>query len=141
MSVKQISIFVENQTGHLSQVTSVLSDNQVNLRALSIADTSDFGILRIIVEDVEKAAGILQENGFTFTVTEVLAVAMKDQPGGLSEILKVLSEAELSLEYAYAFLLHKEGTACLILRVADNEAAEGALSAAGIKVATQEELF
>ena len=91
------------------------------------------------IANAVKAVG--QENGFTFTVTEVLAVAMKDQPGGLSEILKVLSEAELSLEYAYAFLLHKEGTACLILRVADNEAAEGALSAAGIKVATQEELF
>ena len=141
MSVRQISVFVENQTGHLSEVTSVLSENQVNLRALSIADTSDFGILRIIVENVEKAADILQKNGFTYTITDVLAVAMKDQPGGLSEILKVLSEAELSVEYAYAFLLHKAGTACLILRVADNEAAENALAAAGIRVADQEELF
>lgn len=141
MSVKQISIFVENQTGHLSEVTSILSENQVNLRALSIADTSDFGILRIIVEDVEKAAEILEKNGFTYTITDVLAVAMKDQPGGLSEILKVLSAAELSVEYAYAFLLHKEGTACLILRLADNEAAEKALADAGIRIATQEELF
>ena len=70
MSVKQISIFVENQTGHLSEVTSILSENQVNLRALSIADTSDFGILRIIVEDVEKAAEILEKNGFTYTITD-----------------------------------------------------------------------
>ena len=141
MSVRQISIFVENQTGLLSEVTSVLSENKVNLRALSIADTSDFGILRIIVEDVDAAAGILKEKGFTYTVTSVLAVAMRDEAGGLAEILKVLSDADIALEYAYAFLLQKAGEACLIIRVPDNEAAEAALSKAGIKVATQEELF
>lgn len=141
MSIKQISIFVENRTGHLSEVTSLLSENNVNLRALSIADTSDFGILRIIVEDVDRAAEILRENGFTYTVTEVLAVAMRDEAGGLAEILSVLSKANQSLEYAYAFLLHKVGTACLVIRVDDNQAAASALSAAGISVATQQELF
>lgn len=141
MSVRQISIFVENQTGLLSEVTSVLSENNVNLRALSIADTSEFGILRIIVEDVDAAAAILKEKGFTYTVTNVLAVAMRDEAGGLAEILKVLSDAKIALEYAYAFLLQKEGVACLIIRVPDNDAAEAALKEAGIKVATQEELF
>ena len=141
MSVKQISIFVENQTGLLSEVTSVLADNGINLRALSIADTSDFGILRVIVEDVEKAAQILHDHGNICTVTEVLAVKMRDEAGGLAEILKVLATAGIALEYAYAFLLQKAGEACLIVRVEDNAAAEAALEAAGIGIATQEELF
>ncbi len=141
MSVRQISVFVENQTGLLSEVTTLLADNDINLRALSIADTSEFGILRIIVEDVDKAASILKENGFTYTVTQVLAVSMKDKSGGLAEILKVLAGAKISLEYAYAFLLQKPGEACLIIRVPDNAAAEAALKAAGVGIATQEELF
>ena len=141
MSVRQISIFVENQTGLLSEVTDMLAANGVNLRALSIADTSEFGILRVIVEDVDKAAKILQDEGYTYTVTEVLAVAMRDEAGGLAEILKVLASAKVAVEYAYAFLGVKAGTACLLLRVDDNAAAEKALSAAGIKVAKQEELF
>ena len=141
MSVKQISIFVENQTGLLSEVTTLMAENGINLRALSIADTSDFGILRVIVEDVEKAAEILRENGNTYTVTEVLAVKMRDDAGGLAEILKVLADAEIGLEYAYAFLLQKEGQACLVVRVADNAEAEAALKAAGIGIASQDELF
>ena len=141
MSVKQISIFVENQTGLLSEVTTLMAENGINLRALSIADTSDFGILRVIVEDVEKAAEILRENGNTYTVTEVLAVKMRDEAGGLAELLKVLADAEIGLEYAYAFLLQKEGQACLVVRVADNAEAEAALKAAGIGIASQDELF
>ena len=141
MSVKQISIFVENQTGLLSEVTTLMADNGINLRALSIADTSDFGILRVIVEDVEKAAEILREQGHSYTVTEVLAVKMRDEAGGLAEILKVLAAADIALEYAYAFLLQKAGEACLVVRVADNAAAVAALEAAGIGIASQEELF
>ena len=141
MSIRQISIFVENQTGLLSEVTTLLAANGVNLRALSIADTSEFGILRIIVEDVDAAAALLREKGYTYTVTEVLAVSMRDEKGGLAEILKVLADAGIALEYAYAFLLRKEGEACLIIRVPENEAAEKALQAAGIGIATQKELF
>lgn len=141
MSIRQISIFVENQTGLLSEVTTLLAENDVNLRALSIADTSEFGILRIIVEDVDAAAALLREKGYTYTVTEVLAVSMRDEKGGLAEILKVLADAGIALEYAYAFLLQKVGEACLIIRVPDNEAAEKALKAAGIGIATQKELF
>lgn len=141
MSVKQISVFVENQAGLLSEVTTLLADNGINLRALSIADTTDFGILRIIVEDVDKAAKILQENGSTYTVTSVLAVKMDDKTGGLAQILKVLADAGIFLEYAYAFLLQKVGEACLVIRVPDNNAAEKALAAAGIGLAQQEDLF
>lgn len=141
MSVKQISVFVENQAGLLSEVTTLLADNGINLRALSIADTTDFGILRIIVEDVDKAAKILQENGNTYTVTSVLAVKMDDKTGGLAQILKVLADAGIFLEYAYAFLLQKVGEACLVIRVPDNNAAEKALAAAGIGLAQQEDLF
>ena len=141
MSIRQISIFVENQTGLLSEVTTLLAENGVNLRALSIADTSEFGILRIIVEDVDTAAALLREKGYTYTVTEVLAVSMRDEKGGLAKILKVLAGAGIALEYAYAFLLQKVGEACLIIRVPDNEAAEKALQAAGIGIATQKDLF
>ncbi len=141
MSLRQISVFVENKTGQLSEVTSLLSEQKINLRALSIADTSDFGILRIIVEDVDKAAQLLRENGFTYTVTEVLAVAMNDAPGGLAAILEVLTKAEQPLEYAYAFLVKKQDTAGLVVRVDDNQKATEALEAAGIKVTSQEELF
>lgn len=141
MTIKQISIFVENRTGLLSEVTTLLADNNINLRALSIADTSEFGILRVIVEDVEAAAQILRDSGYTYTVTDVLAVVMKDRAGGLAEILKVLAAAGIALEYAYAFLLQKPGEAYLVIRVPDNEAAQKALGDAGISVAGQEELF
>ena len=141
MNIHQISVFLENRVGQLAEITNLLADNGINLRALSIADTSDFGILRIIVEDVEKAAQILHDHGNTYTVTEVLAVKMDDKTGGLAKILKVLADAEIFLEYAYAFLLQKPGEACLIIRVPDNDAAETALAAAGIGIAKQEDLF
>ena len=141
MSVRQISVFVENRVGLLSEVTTLMSDNEVNLRALSIADTNEFGILRIIVEDVDAAAAILRQHGYIYTITNVLAVSMRDEAGGLAEILQVLAKAKISLEYAYAFLLNKPGVACLIIRVADNNAAEEVLAEAGIKIATQDELF
>ena len=141
MSVRQISVFVENRVGLLSEVTTLMSDNEVNLRALSIADTNEFGILRIIVEDVDAAAAILRQHGYIYTITNVLAVSMRDEAGGLAEILQVLAKAKISLEYAYAFLLNKPGIACLILRVQDKNAAEKVLEEAGIKIASQDELF
>lgn len=140
MSVKQISIFVANQPGQLSDVTTALSDNGVNMRAFSIADTSDFGILRIIVEDVDKAVEMLKDQGFTYTVTDVLACAMKDEKGGLAQILRLIAAAGVSTEYAYAFL-SKKAEACVIVRVDDNEAAAKALEAAGIAIAEQDDLF
>ncbi len=140
MSVKQISVFIENQKGRLAEVTKYIAGHEVNLRALSIADTQDFGILRIICENPEKANEVLKEGGYITTVTEVLATAISDEPGSLAAILEVLSEAGVMVEYTYAFLSADKG-AYMILRVDDNMAAAAALAGAGIKTADQDELF
>ena len=140
MSVKQISIFIENRKGKLAEATRYIADNHINLRALSIADTQDFGILRIICEEPEKAENILKEGGFITTTTNVLAAAISDEPGSLASILEVLSEANVVVEYTYAFLSAKAG-AYMIFRVDDNQSAAAALASAGIKTANQSDLF
>ena len=140
MSVKQISVFIENKKGKLAEVTKYIASHDVNLRALSIADTQDFGILRIICEDPKKANEVLKEGGYITTVTDVLATAISDEPGSLAAILEVLSEAGVVVEYTYAFLSADKG-AYMILRVDDNQAAAAALAGAGIKTADQNELF
>lgn len=142
MSLKQISIFIENKTGSLSDVCSVLAEGEINLRALSIADTQDFGILRIIVENTEKAMEILRKNGYVCKTNEVLAVEIPDRPGGMAHVMKVVSVPQVSIEYAYAFVSHKEDdSAYMIFRVTGIEKAREALSAAGINTLTKEELF
>lgn len=140
MSVKQISIFIENKKGKLAEATRYIADHSVNLRALSIADTQDFGILRIICEDPAKAEEVLREGGYITTTTDVLAAAISDEPGSLAAILEVLSEANVVVEYTYAFLSAKTG-AYMIFRVDDNQNAAAALAGAGIKTANQEDLF
>lgn len=140
MSVKQISIFIENQKGELAKATRFIADNNVNLRALSIADTQDFGILRIICDNPESAEAVLKEGGYITTVTDVLATAISDEPGSLATILEVLSEANVVVEYTYAFLSAKAG-AYMIFRVDDNQRAAAALAGAGIKTANQQDLF
>ena len=140
MSVKQISVFIENKKGELAEVTKYIADNNVNLRALSIADTQDFGILRIICEEPENAEKILKDGGYITTTTEVLAAAISDEPGSLAAILGVLADAQIVVEYTYAFLSAKEG-AYMIFRVDDNQTAAAALAGAGIKTANQKDLF
>ena len=140
MSVKQISVFIENKKGKLAEATRYIADHDINLRALSIADTQDFGILRIICENPEKANEVLQEGGYITTMTDVLAAAISDTPGSLASILEVLSEANVVVEYTYAFLSAKAG-AYMIFRVDDNQLAAAALAAAGIKTANQTDLF
>ncbi len=140
MSVKQISIFIENKKGKLAEVTRYIADHNVNLRALSIADTQDFGILRIICEDPKVAEEVLKAGGYITTVTDVLAAAISDEPGSLATILEVLAQAHVIVEYTYAFLSAKAG-AYMIFRVDDNQAAAAALAGAGIKTANQEDLF
>lgn len=139
--VKQLSVFVENKEAALSEVVNVLSESKTNLRALSIADTADFGILRLIAEDVDFAAAALKAAGFIVKVNTVLAIAVKDEAGALAGALKTLADAKISLEYAYAFTTVKAGEAGLIIRVDDNDTAKAALEAAGIKTVSQEELF
>ena len=141
MSVKQISVFVENKSGSLAKITKVLSENNIDIQALSLADTTDFGILRLIVNAPEKAELILSENHFTIKETEVLAVAIDDAPGGLHKVLSVLEKEGIAIEYMYAFTGKGFDHALVILRVADNEAAEKILKNSGISVVDGEKLY
>ncbi len=136
MSLKQLTIFVENKKGALVNVTKILADNNVNLRALSIADTQDFGILRLIVNDNDIAIKALQEAGYMISTTDVVGVKIGDQPGKLSKALEVLDEADINMEYLYAFMARTEKHAYVVLRVADNDAAEKALENAGFHMIT-----
>ncbi|MBR0231169.1 MAG: hypothetical protein IJQ53_02975 [Clostridia bacterium] len=135
MAIRQITAFVENQQGKLAEVTKLLADNGIDLRALSIADTKDFGILRVIVNDTDKAYSVLSQNGVIVKTTEVIAVELNDRPGEMSRALAVLDGEEINIEYLYAFISATPGRADLVLRVADNAAAEKALNAAGFKTA------
>ncbi|MDY4977029.1 MAG: amino acid-binding protein [Clostridia bacterium] len=141
MSVTQISIFLENKMGQLAEVTQWMGEKGVNLRAVSIADSQDFGILRIIAEHPDRLLTVLNEKGYTAIATEVLAVAITDQPGGMAKVLSVLSEHGVDVEYTYAFLSRKEQEATMVFRVNDNETAKTALTAEGIRVIGQQDLF
>lgn len=140
MSVKQISVFIENRKGKLAEATRYIAENNINLRALSIADTQDFGILRIICDDPSAANAALQKGGYITAVTDVLAAAISDRPGSLATILEVLAEENVVVEYTYAFLSAKS-EAYMIFRVDDNQKAAAALAGAGIKTADQNDLF
>ncbi len=141
MSVKQISVFVENKSGSLARITKVLSENNIDLQALSLADTTDFGILRLIVNDPKRAELVLSENHFTVKETDVLAVAIDDAPGGLHKVLSVLEKADVAIEYMYAFTEKTLDHALVILRVEDNNAAEKILFDNGIGVVDAEKLY
>ena len=134
MSVKQISVFVENKSGSLVRITKVLSENSIDIRALSLADTTDFGILRLIVNEPEKAANVLSENHFTIKETDVLAVAIDDVPGGLHKVLSVLEKEGIGIEYMYAFTGERKDSAFVILRVQDNDEASKVLTENSIPV-------
>ena len=116
MKVEQISIFIENKSGRLAEITRILGDADINIRALSLADTSDFGILRLIVNDGATASAVLKENGFTVNMTEVVAVEVPDRPGGLSAILQALDREAINVEYMYAYVERCGGNAVIIFR-------------------------
>lgn len=130
--IKQLSVFVENKFGRLSAVTDVLKENGIDIDALSLADTSDFGILRLVVDKPESAAAALTEHGVTVKCTDVIAAAMDDKPGGLASILTVLTDAEVNIEYMYAFMGKADGKAWTVMRVDDNAKAENVLHKNGI---------
>jgi len=138
---KQISVFLENKSGRLAHVTRVLGDAGINIRALSIADTSDFGILRLIVNDPVKAYKILREAGFTVSETEVIAVRMPDAPGGLASVLDQMSNENLNIEYLYAFLGMSGSDALVIFKVEDIKRAKIAFNNKGIKYLEEQELY
>jgi hypothetical protein len=116
MRAEQISVFLENKAGRLAEVTGILSEANVNIRALALADTSDFGVLRLIVDNNEKAVEALKNRGFTVGRTDVLAVEVEDRPGGLHSILNMLNKAEINVEYMYAFVQHSGKNAVMIFR-------------------------
>lgn len=129
MSVKQISVFLENKPGALYAMTGVLAQNKIDMRAFSLAETSDFGIARIIVDDVYKTTTVLKDAGYVHNITPVLGVAIPDVPGGLNKVLQVLTDAQVNVEYMYAFLGgRQDGCAYMIFRVADNSKAAAALA-------------
>ncbi len=134
MRVEQISVFLENRTGRLAEITRVLGDAGINIRALSLADTSDFGILRLIVNDNEKAKEALKEHGFTVGKTSVVAVEVEDRPGGLNRILEILSKEDVNVEYMYAFVQHSGANALMVFRFDDIDAAVKVLTDNNIKV-------
>ncbi len=136
MAIKQITVFVENRQGALVEITDTLAKNDVNLRALSIAETQDFGILRLIVNDEEAAEKTLVDAGYLIKVTDVVGVKISDEPGKLTSALSVLDRAGINMEYLYAFMSRTEKHAYVVLRVEDNEIAEKILMNAGFKIVT-----
>mgnify|MGYP005788768571 CR=1 FL=1 len=141
MSMKQISVFVENKPGALYALTAVLAQGQIDMRALSLAETKDFGIVRLIVNDLYKTTTLLKDAGYVHSLTPVVGVAIPDVPGGLNRVLQVLTDAKVNVEYMYAFLGGKDvDHAYMIFRVADDKAAETALVSRGIQVLDQEQV-
>ena len=140
MYIKQLSIFVENKLGRLQSIINSLSENDINIRALSIADTTDFGILRIIVDDPTKAKLVLKGMGVISKSTDVIAVYIDDKSGGLASVLNVVSDAGIGIEYMYAFLGRKTGKALMVLKADDEAAAEKALKEGGIEIANPSDI-
>ena len=140
MAIKQLTVFVENKQGALVSITDILASNNINLRALSIAETQDFGILRLIVNDEKTAEKTLTDAGYLIKVTDVVGVKIGDAPGKLTSALAVLDKAGINMEYLYAFMARTEKHAYVVLRVEDNVAAETALEKAGFHIITEADI-
>lgn len=140
MAVEQISVFVQNEKGALSHVLNALGEAHIEIRALSIADTSDFGILRMITDNNKKAQDTLNKDGYICTLTDVVAAAVDDRPGGLANHVSLLAEAGVDVEYLYAFVTRWDNEACVVFRVNDTENAQKVLSKAGIRLISQEDI-
>ena len=132
MALKQISVFVPNQTGSLEKLVNILAEAGVDMRAMSIADTQEFGIMRMIVKGNTKATNALREAGYLVNISYVTAVEIPDEPGGLAQVVSILASHGVHIEYTYAFMTRSHGKACVVFRVEDNEAAESILNQNGI---------
>ena len=136
MAIKQLTVFVENKQGSLVSITKTLSENNINMRALSIAETQDFGMLRLIVNDTATAEKVLSDEGYLIKVNDVVGVKIGDAPGKLSGALSVINENKINMDYLYAFMSRTEKHAYVVIRVEDNDAAEKALESAGYHIIT-----
>lgn len=141
MQIKQLSVFVENTQGRLADITAKIAQANIDIRALSLADTTDFGILRLIVDKPEEAVLILKESGLTVSLTNVIAIGIDDTPGGFAKAVRVLANSDISIEYLYAFVSRSDNLAYVILRVEDNDKAVKVLTESGIPVVGQEDIF
>ncbi len=140
MKLKQLSVFLENRPGALSAPCRILAESGVNIQTFALADTREFGILRLMVREWEKAKEVLGKNGYVVKVTEVLALAVPDRPGGLAEILETIEQAQVNVEYVYAFTIKHQGQGLLVFRFNDPDAAIKALQARNVNVLGQDEL-
>ena len=140
MAIKQLTVFIQNKKGTVASVTNILAKNNINLRALSIAETQDFGILRLIVNDEKAAESVLLENGYLIKVIDVVGVKIGDEPGKLTAALDVLDNADINVEYLYAFMARTEKHAYVVLRVENNEIAEKVLTGAGFKMISEDDI-
>lgn len=140
MAIKQLTVFIQNKKGTLVSITDILAKNNVNIRALSIAETEDFGMLRLIVNDESTAEKVLMENGYLFKTVDVVGVKIGDAPGKLTSALDVLDRANINVEYLYAFMARTEKHAYVVLRVANNSAAENALENANFHLITEADI-
>ena len=141
MKIRQVSVFLENKTGRLFEVCKRLAEAEVNIRALSIAETADYGVLRLIVNDPEKAMRVMAESGFTVSETAVIAVEVPDEPGGLHEVLAPLYDANVNIEYLYCFVEKSGESAIVVFRVEQLDAAIRALQGGGYTVMREEEVY
>ena len=140
MNIHQISVFLENRTGQLAEITRLLAKANIDIRAISIAETADYGLARMIVDDSHKASAILLQHGDILSMTPVWAVEVPDSPGGLAEVLSVLADAHVDVEYMYSLFTHREGNAYMVMRVSDDPKFLSTLGERKIKLMTKEEL-
>ena len=140
MNIHQISVFLENRAGQLAEITHLLAENHIDIRALSIAETSDYGLARMIVDDSYKASSVLLEHGDILSMTPVYAVEVPDKPGGLAELLNVLAENHIDIEYMYSLFTHREGHAYMVMRITNEPKFLGVLGERWIRVVSKEEL-
>lgn len=140
MTIHQISVFLENRAGQLAEITKILAENGIDMRAISIAETADYGVLRLIVDKPQKTTTILLENGFILSMTPVTVVTVPDQPGGLAPVLQLVAQGNIDIEYMYSLFTHTDGKAYMVFRVSDDEKFTALLAQNGISAVTSEEL-
>lgn len=138
--VYQISVFLENRAGQFAEITGVLAENGIDLRAISIAETTDYGILRMIVDNAEKTTALLMQHGYLLSMTPVLVIVVSDKPGGIAPVLATIAEGNIDIEYMYSLFTHNEGKAYIVFRVAEAEKFISLLAGHGITPCTSEEL-
>lgn len=135
MNVRQLSVFIENKTGRVSEITDILGQNNINIRGFSVSDTADFGIVRLVVDDPEAGQRVLQDAGFTVKVSEVLCLNLPDHPGGLAGVLKVVSAADVNIEYVYSLI-----STFVVINVADIDRAVSLLEGQPVELVSQEQI-